>query len=377
MEEMKKRRLISKIISGVLCMSLFSTAALAAESKDKVLDIQSLDYDTAVEMAIKKDSSLKQIADQIDVTLKNRDAIFDGGVRPGDSTELVVVSAQRLAYLSSIHSLDASYRTSKIREEVTKIGIEAAVKNSFSAIELNQNKLDLLQKNYKIQKQLLAQGTLKNDVGMMSDKDLQDLSRETQQMAEQIKQLEMNIDNAYIALNNLLGLPAEDRYEIVNNVEYAPLEMNMSIDTYVSRKLSTDQSLQMQQIAVENAEFSSKTISDSSTGSEYRTAELEAANTARDYKTAKEDKEKSIREAYIQIQQLESARKNLETDLAKAKSDHEKAQVNYQVGNITQLDLEQAELALDNVENSLLENTLNHDLLLFTFDNTCVLGSVS
>ena len=76
---MKKRRLISKIISGVLCMSLFSTAALAAESKDKVLDIQSLDYDTAVEMAIKKDSSLKQIADQIDVTLKNRDAIFDGG----------------------------------------------------------------------------------------------------------------------------------------------------------------------------------------------------------------------------------------------------------------------------------------------------------
>ena len=374
---MKKRRLISKIISGVLCMSLFSTAALAAESKDKVLDIQSLDYDTAVEMAIKKDSSLKQIADQIDVTLKNRDAIFDGGVRPGDSTELVVVSAQRLAYLSSIHCLDASYRTSKIREEVTKIGIEAAVKNSFSAIELNQNKLDLLQKNYKIQKQLLAQGTLKNDVGMMSDKDLQDLSRETQQMAEQIKQLEMNIDNAYIALNNLLGLPAEDRYEIVNNVEYAPLEMNMSIDTYVSRKLSTDQSLQMQQIAVENAEFSSKTISDSSTGSEYRTAELEAANTARDYKTAKEDKEKSIREAYIQIQQLESARKNLETDLAKAKSDHEKAQVNYQVGNITQLDLEQAELALDNVENSLLENTLNHDLLLFTFDNTCVLGSVS
>lgn len=374
---MKKRRLISKIISGVLCMSLFSTAALAAESKDKVLDIQSLDYDTAVEMAIKKDSSLKQIADQIDVTLKNRDAIFDGGVRPGDSTELVVVSAQRLAYLSSIHSLDASYRTSKIREEVTKIGIEAAVKNSFSAIELNQNKLDLLQKNYKIQKQLLAQGTLKNDVGIMSDKDLQDLSRETQQMAEQIKQLEMNIDNAYIALNNLLGLPAEDRYEIVNNVEYAPLEMNMSIDTYVSRKLSTDQSLQMQQIAVENAEFSSKTISDSSTGSEYRTAELEAANTARDYKTAKEDKEKSIREAYIQIQQLESARKNLETDLAKAKSDHEKAQVNYQVGNITQLDLEQAELALDNVENSLLENTLNHDLLLFTFDNTCVLGSVS
>ena len=212
---------------------------------------------------------------------------------------------------------------------------------------------------------------------MMSDKDLQDLSRETQQMAEQNKKLEMNIDNAYIALNNLLGLPAEDRYEIVNNVEYAPLEMNMSIDTYVSRKLSTDQSLQMQQIAVENAEFSSKTISDSSTGSEYRTAELEAANTARDYKTAKEDKEKSIREAYIQIQQLESARKNLETDLAKAKSDHEKAQVNYQVGNITQLDLEQAELALDNVENSLLENTLNHDLLLFTFDNTCVLGSVS
>ncbi len=370
---MKKRGLISKIISVALCMSLFSTMAFAAEEKE--LDIQSLDYETAVEMAIKNDSSLKKIADSIDVTLANRDAIFDGGVRPGSSTQLVVVSAQRLAYLSSIHSLDANYRISKINEEVTKIGIEAAVKNSFSAIELNKSKLELLQKNYAVQKQLLTQGTLKNDVGLMSDKDLEDLKRQTEQMAEQIKQLEMNIDNAYIALNDLIGLGAEDRYEIVNNVEYAPLEMNMSIDTYVSRKLSTDQSLQMQQISVENAEFSSKTVSDSSTGTEHRTAELEAANTARDYKTAKEEKEKSIREAYIQIQQMESARKNLETDLAKAESDYEKAQVNYQVGNITQLALDQAELALDNVQNSLLENTLNHDLLLFTFDNTCVLGS--
>ena len=53
----------------------------------------------------------------------------------------------------------------------------------------------------------------------------------------------------------------------------------------------------------------------------------------------------------------------------------EKAEVNFKVGNITKLTLDQATLALDSIENSFLENTLNHDLLMFTFDNTCVLGS--
>ena len=369
---------VSKIISAVLCISiLMSSMVFAAENKDTTLDIQSLDYQTAVDMAIKNASSLKKIADQIDVTLDNKEDLFDGGVRPGDSTQLVVVSAQRLAYLSNIYSLDASYRISKITEDVTKIGIQAAVKNSFTTILLNQSKLDLLQKNYNLQKQLLAQANVKNQVGVMSNKDLEDLNRQTQQMAEQIKQLQMNIDNAYIALNDLMGLEAEDRYEIINEVEYTPLEMTMSLEMYINRKLSTDQSLQMQQIGVENAEFAAKTISLGTTGSQYRTTELEATNAARDYKNAKEDKEKSIREAYIQLQQLESVRKNLQTDLEKAKSDLEKAEVNFKVGNITKLTLDQATLALESIENSFLENTLNHDLLMFTFDNTCVLGSIS
>ena len=369
---------VSKIISAVLCISiLMSSMVFAAENKDTTLDIQSLDYQTAVDMAIKNASSLKKIADQIDVTLDNKEDLFDGGVRPGDSTQLVVVSAQRLAYLSNIYSLDASYRISKITEDVTKIGIQAAVKNSFTTILLNQSKLDLLQKNYNLQKQLLAQANVKNQVGVMSNKDLEDLNRQTQQMAEQIKQLQMNIDNAYIALNDLIGTNPEDRYEIVNEVEYTPLEMTMSLEMYINRKLSTDQSLQMQQIGVENAEFAAKTISLGTTGSQYRTTELEATNAARDYKNAKEDKEKSIREAYIQLQQLESVRKNLQTDLEKAKSDLEKAEVNFKVGNITKFTLDQATLALESIENSFLENTLNHDLLMFTFDNTCVLGSIS
>lgn len=198
---------VSKIISVVLCVSvLMGNVVFGAEKKDKILDIKTLDYETAVDMAIKSDSSLKKIADQIDVTLKNREDMFMGDVRPGSSSQLVVLSAQRLAYLSGIHSLDASYRISEITEDVTKIGIRAAVKNSFSTITLNQSKLELLKKNYDLQRQLLAQATLKNQVGMMSKKDLQDLDRETQQMAEQIRQLQMSIDNAYIALNDLIGV---------------------------------------------------------------------------------------------------------------------------------------------------------------------------
>lgn len=369
------KKLISTFLS--FCV-LMSSVAFAAQPQEKELDIKTLDFDTAVQMAIDNNSSLKKIADQIDLTLETRDDLFDGGVYPTTrDPSLVVVSAQRLAYLSTINSLDSSYRISKITDEVTRIGVQAAIKNSFSTILLNQSRLELLQKNYNLQKQLLSQAKIKNQVGMMSKKDLEDLERQTQQMLEQIRQLKMNIDNAYIALNDLIGSPAEDRYEIVYDVQYTPLTMDMTIDTYISRKLSIDQSLQMQQIAVQNAEFSAKTVSLGTTSSEYKKTDMEATNAARDYKTAKEEKEKSIRQAYIQLQQLESARKNLETDLEKAKSDLEKVKVNLQVGNVTQITLDQAELALDNLEYNFLENTFNHDLLMFTFDNTCVLGSAS
>lgn len=69
---------VSKIISTVLCVSvLMSSMVFAAEKKDTTLDIQSLDYQTAVDMAVKNDSSLKKIADQIDVTLDNKEDLFD------------------------------------------------------------------------------------------------------------------------------------------------------------------------------------------------------------------------------------------------------------------------------------------------------------
>ena len=47
---------VSKIISTVLCVSvLMSSMVFAAEKKDTTLDIQSLDYQTAVDMAVKND----------------------------------------------------------------------------------------------------------------------------------------------------------------------------------------------------------------------------------------------------------------------------------------------------------------------------------
>ena len=83
----------------------------------------------------------------------------------------------------------------------------------------------------------------------------------------------------------------------------------------------------------------------------------------------------AIANAYNSIGQLESNRTALEAALADAKTTYATAQTNYQVGNITKLQLEQAELAVKSAENDLLSNASSHDLLVFQFEHPYMLSN--
>ncbi len=72
--------------------------------------------------------------------------------------------------------------------------------------------------------------------------------------------------------------------------------------------------------------------------------------------------------------ELEAERVTLEKALEKAEQDFATAEINLKVGTITQLQLEQAKLALESAEMNLLSNALTHDVTKYSFEHTCILS---
>ena len=89
------------------------------------------------------------------------------------------------------------------------------------------------------------------------------------------------------------------------------------------------------------------------------------------------DKELAIRNAYLQIGQLETAYVSAQADLTKAQADYRAVQINYQAGNVTKTTVEQAEMGVLKAENALKELAYNHEMLLFTFAHPFLLSASS
>ena len=126
-----------------------------------------------------------------------------------------------------------------------------------------------------------------------------------------------------------------------------------------------------------SASFGLNLFIDTGNGTDYDKQKLDVKTAERNYADSVKAKENSIKNAYIGLQNTESERKVLENKLAQAKADYETAKVNYQVGNITKLQLDSAELAITQAEIALEQNTLTHDVNKFMLDNTCLLSGAS
>jgi outer membrane protein TolC len=368
---MKKQRITFKrILASVMCLTLFQVNVLAAEEPTKK---PPLTYEKAYEMAIKNNSDLNSLVAKMENIQDNREDLFDGTLQYQGS-EFLVLDAKRLSYLSSLKSYDNSLKATRIQQEITKVGVSASVKSYFAQIVTLQKGLELSEKSYQVQKQLLIQANLKESLGLISKNDLDTVKRATEKAEQDLKKMQLSLDNAYIDLNKLIGKPAEERYDLDYSVEFEPLKMNASIDMYVNGSLAKDPSLEIQRLAIDSAKFYKNVISDSTTVADYRNAEYEVDNSERAYRDAKLDKEQKIRSTYNKLLELEAERLNLEKALENAKQNLTTVEVNLKVGNATEIQLEQAMLAVEAAEMDLLSNTLTHDITKYSFENTCILS---
>lgn len=222
---------------------LVSTTAFAAEKPQEsipateILTIEEaqaleaqkekeLTYEEAVELATKNSSDLRSVAETADYLQDLKEDIWD----ITGSFSVPTVSYQQwvdddiYAIYSSIQNISSSMTKNRYSEELTKISLEATVKNYYTSIFSDQSSLELAKKDMAVKKTLWEQGQLKNQLGLLSDYDLQELRSDYEQAQYNVTKLEMALEQEYLSFYNFIGEDREKDYTLVYDVEYAPYE---------------------------------------------------------------------------------------------------------------------------------------------------------
>ena len=373
---------------------LVSTTAFAAEKPQEsipateILTIEEaqaleaqkekeLTYEEAVELATKNSSDLRSVAETADYLQDLKEDIWD----ITGSFSVPTVSYQQwvdddiYAIYSSIQNISSSMTKNRYSEELTKISLEATVKNYYTSLFSDQSSLELAKKDMEVKKTLWEQGQLKNQLGLLSDYDLNTLRSDYEQAQYNVTKLEMALEQEYLSFYNFIGEDREKDYTLVYDVEYAPYELPQPMTQYINSKMNTDYTIKLQEQALEDAEFNKNYMSMSSSNATSANNKHSYEEAKRSLKTAKDSKELAIQNAYNSILSLESQYDSALTTLEQAKAAQRAAEVNYKAGNTTSITLDQAALAVEQAQNAVTQLEYAHDMQIYQFENTELLSS--
>lgn len=384
------------VAATAMAALLVSTTAFAAEKPKEsipateILTIEEaqaleaqkekeLTFEEAVELATKNSSDLRSVAETADYLQDLKEDIWD----ITGSFSVPTVSYQQwvdddiYAIYSSIQNISSSMTKNRYSEELTKISLEATVKNYYTSIFSDQSSLELAKKDMEVKKTLWEQGQRKNQLGLLSDYDLNTLRSDYEQAQYNVAKLEMALEQEYLSFYNFIGEDREKDYTLVYDVEYAPYELPQPMTQYINNKMNTDYTIKLQEQAVEDAEFNKNYMSMSSTNATSANNKHSYEEAKRSLKTAKDSKELAIQNAYNSILSLESQYDSAVTTLEQAEAAQRAAEVNYKAGNTTAITLDQAALAVEQAQNAVTQLEYAHDMQIYQFENTELLSSGS
>lgn len=382
------------VAATAMAALLVSTTAFAAEKPQEsipateILTIEEaqaleaqkekeLTFEEAVELATKNSSDLRSVAETADYLQDLKEDIWD----ITGSFSVPTVSYQQwvdddiYAIYSSIQNISSSMTKNRYSEELTKISLEATVKNYYTSIFSDQSSLELAKKDMAVKKTLWEQGQRKNQLGLLSDYDLNTLRSDYEQAQYNVAKLEMALEQEYLSFYNFIGEDREKDYTLVYDVEYTPYELPQPMTQYINSKMNTDYTIKLQEQAVEDAEFNKNYMSMSSTNATSANNKHSYEEAKRSLKTAKDSKELAIQNAYNSILSLESQYDSAVTTLEQAKAAQRAAEVNYKAGNTTAITLDQAALAVEQAQNAVTQLEYAHDMQIYQFENTELLSS--
>lgn len=338
---------------------------------------QTLTYEDAVNMAKENSTKLRGFDDQAEYLQELKEDIWDltGSFAVSPVTHQTWVSPDVYATYSSIQNITSGMVQNKYAKEITNLTLEATVKNYFTSLFSDESSLELAKADAQLKKKQYEQGQRKNELGLLSEYKLDLLKNEYEQSKLKVDQLSITLQKEYNAFYDLIGKEADEHFTLLYDTVYAPYQLEDSLEHYIDHQLNTDYTIKIQEQAVQDANFAKNYMSEMITSSQQKKNDFSYDEAKRSLKTAKDQKKLAIENAYNNLQQMESQYETAKTGLKQAESALRVAEVNYKVGYATQIAVDQASLAVTQAKNAVRQLEYAHDMQIYQFENTELLGS--
>lgn len=341
----------------------------AVESEQAEVPVRTITYEEAVELAVKNNSSLKKLADEMDTLEDQKEQLWYMLALKAlpESMQPVVIPNSTISLFENVNAIETGMDTIKYSKQMTEEACELMVKNYFAAIVQNENNLEMVKKNCEMVSKTTHFNRLKYDLGMISETEFKAALNEHKAAEYNVQLMQMSVDTAYNNLKRLIGIKDE---KVV--IDYAPVfseyPVQADLDVFANRKIINAPTLLMAEDTVEAAEFKMNYIAlDNATSYESREKNLNDAG--RKYNDTKNDLLLAVKNGYFAVKQAELNIANLEAKLEEAERTYETAKLSHSLGYVTDVELIGAGLGVDSARNNYETAVLNHDLAKFMLDH--------
>ena len=346
-----------------------STAAVVADSKQNNTTEKPLTFNEALAMVLKQDYRLKSAKLTMERAEIVRDNIADSYMYsipsgPGNGYE----DLQRLQGLQALLAQDANLRVSNKRIDLAKETIEFELESMFDEIIDLEKQIKLKDLNLKDLKNKLDITKLKVETGTESKHKYSNDQKSYDQMLKEKEVLSKKLDSSYIKLNNLLGLKETERYTVEKKDASMIPVSDFDIDTHITRTLSSDPYLWIQEQTIKNYENALNLYTYNAGQEPYKAKELDLSKSKSDLANMKEKLRKSLLLKYNQLQQLEKQYAVTQSQVEQIQQNLEILRKQYDLGLITRMELDQVELSIAQLQYALDAMKVQHKNLKITLE---------
>ena len=301
------------------------------------------------------DESKKLLEESLDKAEEAESQALNANNKQGETSAL----RQQFQLNNDLKSLDDN-------KKIIEASIEYSYRNYFTNIITLLIDRQTLLENIELAKVNVKNVTLKHQLGMESDFNLNQAKESLKTYQSQLSNIEISIRNAKEVLNQYLGFSVKNDIFIEYDLKYAKIPDNVT--THISTRTGgEDPKLKIEWRSVEYYRYVEETYDPEAEESKIK-IDNDVLTAERKYNDLVISYEKAIREKYNQLKQLEERRLQLEIDFNLAKETYNKAVVNFEAGMITLYDTLNAKLNYLKLEGDLLKNQIDYDNLKFAYE---------
>ena len=344
--------LLILILCSIPVMHAHARAAAPADA------IKPLTVDDAVKNAVSRSSELKNLDENAHLNELARDTLQRAVVQN-------VSEAQHINNRVSIMQNDLRQAMMSDNVDLQKLLITFSVTRYFSAIISAERDYELFERGLELNEKNLEVAKVKTELGLMNANayDTMKTNYEKDVISREIRIV--SIDNAYRALNHVMGKELGLRYELEMDIEYEPLH-ETDLPKYITAATDDNMGIKAKENELKVLQYRLSLTSAADVSDELEVNISQAARAVTDAKANLNDK---ITACYKDIQIMETQIELSEKDYDEMKNQLAIKETLLELGRTTQMDVDNYLFSMMQQEYKILEQIANHYIKKMQFDN--------